>query len=110
MSAAAKTSCAFCLQPMSLGREFVFQVEQLNFAELFSGQQNILERLRAYAEHPGEPLRICEACHRSVEENLAALQAEQSPKKGLVDYLLYLVCGLGIAGLAAIGWASTRTP
>lgn len=72
-----KNYCQFCGSLLSPGREFVFQVEDLHFQEQFAGHPEVLARIRAAPGYHGEPLRTCQACYVSLEENTATLADER---------------------------------
>jgi hypothetical protein len=59
------THCDFCGADLDLGREFVYQVESIEF----ESNPMVLEVIRRLPDYYGEPLRFCRKCHDSVDCN-----------------------------------------
>jgi hypothetical protein len=73
VSASRHSHCNFCGTKLDLGREFVYQVESLQFEE----NEFVLETIRRLPYYCGEPLRFCKACHASFTANQREIADEQ---------------------------------
>jgi hypothetical protein len=98
------TRCDFCREELSLGQEFVYQVESLNFHADPIG----LEIIRRLPTYQGEPLRLCTDCRASIEVNVAEMEDEDRADAWagavawkMLLYLLMLPMGALVAFLAA---------
>jgi hypothetical protein len=67
-----KTYCDFCRRELEGKREFIYQMESLNFVD----DEALLEAIRNVPAYHGEPLRICGTCNDSVQKNNVELQHE----------------------------------
>jgi hypothetical protein len=73
---AAKTYCHFCGAELDQGREFVFLVEAQEYDEFVAP----LARVQASPDYHGEPLRVCQDCQISIDQNRQDL-AEEAAKE-----------------------------
>lgn len=60
-----KFFCQFCGEELDLGREFVYQLESLDFED----DDARLEFIRQAALYYGEPLRTCKKCQQNLEQH-----------------------------------------
>jgi hypothetical protein len=68
------TFCDYCGQRLELGREFVYQLEMIQEIE-DPRLQGLVDEHSLTAD--GEPLRVCELCRQSIDDNLQALIQEE---------------------------------
>ena len=68
-----QTCCDFCGEKLELSREFIYQMESLDFMD----DDGRLEAIRRSPDYHGEPLRLCKACHQGVEENRLDKRSEE---------------------------------
>lgn len=91
------TYCNFCNSELEPGREFIYQMESLNFLN----DERLLEAIHNMPEYVGEPLRICKLCHASFEQNRRELEEEQETHQR-EQRISLLVIGVAIALTAAM--------
>jgi hypothetical protein len=57
--------CRYCGGPLDMGSEFVYLVEAQRYDELVAP----FDEVQASPHYHGEPLRTCERCRESIEQN-----------------------------------------
>jgi hypothetical protein len=57
--------CRYCGVPLDMGSEFVYLVEAQRYDELVVP----IDAVQASPHYHGEPLRTCERCRESIEQN-----------------------------------------
>lgn len=77
---AQQTFCQFCGEPLGPGREFVYQVENESFEAALAEHPDWAARVLASDWVYGTPLRICKACHESIEVNEEELEQEATER------------------------------
>jgi hypothetical protein len=67
------TTCNFCGAEINAGREFIYQLESLQFCD----DEAVLEWIRNSSTYQGEPLRLCRKCNDGVAKNIADTREEE---------------------------------
>jgi hypothetical protein len=65
MASKDETYCQYCGDPMDAGSEFVFLVE----AQVYNEEVAPLLLVQQSPDYHGEPLRVCQQCRASIEQN-----------------------------------------
>jgi hypothetical protein len=100
MERADETYCQYCGDPLDAGSEFIFLVE----AQIFDEEVAPLEVVHRSPQYDGEPLRICEECRASIEQNRLDL-LERSAWEAAQSRRFWQI--LLIAGFAAVVFIMT---
>jgi hypothetical protein len=87
--------CSYCGDRMDPGSEFVFLVESQSYIE----QRAPSSQVQSLFPRDGKPLRICEECRASVEQNI--LDLEERAEKEMARSRRYRIA-LAIIGLVAV--------
>jgi hypothetical protein len=72
-----ETYCQFCGDPLDAGSEFLFLVE----AQVYDEEVAPLQLVQASPRYHGEPLRVCQECRSSIEQNRLDLLERAAEEK-----------------------------
>jgi hypothetical protein len=88
----AKTHCQYCGAELDQGREFVFLVE----AQEFDEQVLPWEMVQASPDYLGEPLRVCQDCQASINQNRQDLAERDAWERASVERIWRMLKVLGL--------------